>query len=452
MSAIKPFSSENTVSGVVELPIGNIPSGQRYSQPVIASKNILSYQQLAMRVANIFVQNTNVKSEGIGHFVAETDDPKLALFTELTLPILQADSASISCQMSSLKGAVEPEIPIDTLLELDDEIQLCNQQETLRDYELFDDEVPLLNMSGTPLVPNSNIVQKPNSLLISLLKEAGNLPEQLVISQANNQIIANPSLLTQESKGDHFAKKTATILEQAHHQAGRTASALSASTRLAIDVQESKPVIEQVRVATVGQKVSANVQPEIMVEDLQADIKFHSLGSLTDHDITAKLPPAITQERVMQNLTKNEKNQLFLQENENIDIANISRNSPVHTEIGTPAQPQTQASVTHESSSAASLADKWAVHRSAIEDFHIKETLPRTLTYTFHQWKNTPSVTFELATKTEFIATTQSREVQQTLQENKHLLSGEKNIYFRQEQDGGQQHRQQQEQHQQEED
>ncbi|MEX6209789.1 hypothetical protein AB6G58_06485 [Providencia huaxiensis] len=86
----------------------------------------------------------------------------------------------------------------------------------------------------------------------------------------------------------------------------------------------------------------------------------------------------------------------------------------------------------------------------------MNESSPRTLTYTFQQWKNAPSVTFELATKTDVIASTYSREVQHVLQDNKHLLSSEKNIYFRQEQERGQhdqqQKQRQQEQHQQEED
>ncbi|HGN1706431.1 TPA: hypothetical protein ACKRTE_002304 [Providencia rettgeri] len=447
MSAIKSFSSE--------LPIGSEPPKQQNIWPIANGKNIHSYQKLAMKVANIFIQNTNVKSERKGHVESEMDDAKRLFFTELTLPILQMpewNSASFSCYMRSFKGFVEPEIQRETPLELSDEIELCSQQKTSRDYELFDDEIPLLNMSGALQAANNNIVQKSNWLLMSSVKEDGNSSGQPVISQVDDQIIANSLALKQELKDDVFVKKASKVLEHVHHQGGRTAPALSAMTRQSIGMQGSKPVIEQAKVATVGQKVSANVQPEIMVEDLQADIKFSSLRSPADHDITAKLNPAITQERIIHNLTKSEKNQPFLQENENIEVVNISRNSSVPTEIGAQAQPQIQASVARESSLAVSQVDKWVAHRSAIEDFYIKEALPRTLTYTFHQWKNTPSVTFELATKTEFIATTQSREVQQTLLENKHLLSGEKNIYFRQDQEHGQQHRQQQEQHQQEED
>lgn len=46
------------------------------------------------------------------------------------------------------------------------------------------------------------------------------------------------------------------------------------------------------------------------------------------------------------------------------------------------------------------------------------------LTYTFNQWQNSPSVTFELATRgSELLATTTSPEVHRALHENQHLYA-----------------------------
>ncbi|TOM54290.1 hypothetical protein, partial [Vibrio parahaemolyticus] len=76
-----------------------------------------------------------------------------------------------------------------------------------------------------------------------------------------------------------------------------------------------------------------------------------------------------------------------------------------------------------EQSSTAQKVEQWIEHSNAIKNAQVNESSPRTLTYTFQQWKNAPSVTFELATKTDVIASTYSREVQHVLQDNKHLLS-----------------------------
>ncbi|MGG4609569.1 SpaN/EivJ family type III secretion system needle length determinant [Providencia sp. Me31A] len=448
MSAIKSFSNEKTISGAIELPIGGESSRQYNSRQMTTNKNIPFYQEVAKKLADIFERNIEVKSEGKWIFMGATDEPKPFCFTELMLPILQTPSWNTTA--ISFQDVMEPETQIETLLELGDEIELCDQHEQSRDYELFNDEVPLLNMSGTPQVPNNNIVHKPKRLLMSSVKEEGNSLELPIIGQIDNQTIVNPLLLKPASKGDFFANKPLAVLENKYHQVDRATLPPSVIKRLTTGMQESKQVIEHSNLIAVGQGTCVNVQPEIIAEVLETNSKSSPMAAATGHDITATLGSVITQERVRQNLTKSEKKPPVLQENEDIDIASISRSSSAPKEIG--AQTLAQTLATSESSSVASQVGKWIAVRAATDDFHIKETLPRTLTYTFHQWKNTPSVTFELATKTEFIATTQSREVQQTLLENKHLLSGEKNIYFRQDQEHGQQHRQQQEQHQQEED
>ncbi|MEW2739162.1 SpaN/EivJ family type III secretion system needle length determinant [Providencia sp. PROV130] len=76
----------------------------------------------------------------------------------------------------------------------------------------------------------------------------------------------------------------------------------------------------------------------------------------------------------------------------------------------------------------------------------------RSLTYTFNQWQSSPSVTFELTSKGEFIASTASRDVQLALNENKHLLNHESSVHIRREDERQQQRNRQQHDQQQEED
>ncbi|MBG5893591.1 hypothetical protein AB6F89_00895 [Providencia hangzhouensis] len=78
------------------------------------------------------------------------------------------------------------------------------------------------------------------------------------------------------------------------------------------------------------------------------------------------------------------------------------------------------------------------------------KTAKRSFTYTFSQWQSSPSVTFELASKGEFVASTASPEVQLALNENKHLLNYETSVHIRRE-DERQQHRNQQQHDQQQE-
>ncbi|MBS3050409.1 hypothetical protein [Enterobacter mori] len=54
----------------------------------------------------------------------------------------------------------------------------------------------------------------------------------------------------------------------------------------------------------------------------------------------------------------------------------------------------------------------------------------RTLSYTFTQWRSRPAVTFELSTTEGLIATTSSPDVQQALQDNRHLLTTESPLRF----------------------
>lgn len=78
------------------------------------------------------------------------------------------------------------------------------------------------------------------------------------------------------------------------------------------------------------------------------------------------------------------------------------------------------------------------------------KTAERSFTYTFSQWQSSPSVTFELASKGEFVASTASPEVQLALNENKHLLNHETSVHIRRE-DERQQHRNRQQHEQQQE-
>ncbi|MEQ4676069.1 hypothetical protein ABN063_16020 [Providencia vermicola] len=175
---------------------------------------------------------------------------------------------------------------------------------------------------------------------------------------------------------------------------------------------------------------------------------FSDVGALDDQQSLIQTFADFRQE-----LTKNEKKAPVLQEMLNIENANMVQNSSSRIDVVGEVYRQTQAAPLQGTTANPQSINQPIEYNSISHSLLANENEPRTLTYTFHQWKNTPSVTFELATKTELVALTQSQEVQETLKENKHLLNSEQDIYFHQEQHKERgQHHPQQEHHQQEED
>ncbi len=114
---------------------------------------------------------------------------------------------------------------------------------------------------------------------------------------------------------------------------------------------------------------------------------------------------------------------------------------------------QTSASQTStHTQQASSMVSKVAELMAASEVESFQTAPSRTLSYTFSQWQNAPTVSFALASanKDQVVASTQSHEVQQALQDNQHLWTGEQKMVIRREEQEGQQ-RQRQQQHQQDE-
>lgn len=141
------------------------------------------------------------------------------------------------------------------------------------------------------------------------------------------------------------------------------------------------------------------------------------------------------------------------------DEMDITQNilTQVRAEIGEKslaAMPQTSASQTSAHiQQASSMVSKVAELMAASEVESPKTVPSRTLSYTFSQWQNTPTVSFALASanKDQVVASTLSHEVQQALQDNQHLWASEQKMVIRREEHEGQQ-RQRQQQHQQDED
>lgn len=101
---------------------------------------------------------------------------------------------------------------------------------------------------------------------------------------------------------------------------------------------------------------------------------------------------------------------------------------------------------------ASSMVSKVAELMAASEVESSKTVPSRTLSYTFSQWQNAPTVSFTLASanRDQVVASTLSHEVQQVLQDNQHSWTGEQKMVIRREEQEGQQ-RQRQQQHQQDE-
>ncbi|HHR6080784.1 TPA: type III secretion protein [Providencia alcalifaciens] len=146
------------------------------------------------------------------------------------------------------------------------------------------------------------------------------------------------------------------------------------------------------------------------------------------------------------------------------DEMDITKNilEQVHAEIGEKslaAMPQSSTSQTSISQTlasqasahtqqAASMASKVVEMVAALEVENPKTVASRTLSYTFNQWQNAPTASFILANanKDQVVASTQSHEVQQALQDNQHLWAGEQKMVIRREEQEGQRRQQQQQQ------
>ncbi|HHR6029998.1 TPA: type III secretion protein [Providencia alcalifaciens] len=94
----------------------------------------------------------------------------------------------------------------------------------------------------------------------------------------------------------------------------------------------------------------------------------------------------------------------------------------------------------------ASLKQTAELAASMIERETLSVSPERTLNYTFSQWQNTPSVSFSLAhaSHENMVASTYSHEVQQALEDNRHLFNGEQKMVIKREEREGQQRQQQQ--------
>lgn len=278
--------------------------------------------------------------------------------------------------------------------------------------ETFDDEFPLINMSGVVITPYQDTPPQPTRLfsLNSAPRMQENIPQEKIASYMEitvpNENSARPLLSHQSVDGKNI-KST---------------------------INQTNNKIPQ----TVSELLPSNIDDPIAVYSHQESPSHNAEKSALAQGSSTQMAANFRQE-----LTKNEKKAPVLQEMPDIEDVNILQNRLQPTEVTVGGLASTQVVLPRSPTVVAQKVSEMIEHSAVSNQIPAHENAPKTLTYTFHQWKNAPSVTFELTNKTEFVATTHSHEVQQTLQENKYLLSSDKDIYFRQE------HRQEREQHQQ---
>lgn len=417
MSVIKSSSKERLISATPELA-GQMANHHKDDKtPHNDGNSEHSYQKLVKKVADILVQKNIVKTKNPLSSSAKVQEKTLNC-SQLT-GVLEGSSAALhfpaevmphtmpvvvpfvgDVSLSHVTEPLQSELP----LEFTDEALVGDIQEIPMDDELFDEDIPLLNMGGAPMViiPHKEVIQQRNSLLNTSTSMAGNQQEQPIASEFENDNMIESPL---QNKVSQHSVSTPKMVEQEFKQ---------------IEKPDAEVNVNQ---------VSENLPESVMS---------------TDH--------------FMQNLTKNEKRPSTLHESSNNVDDMIVRNGLASSEVGTLLSSQSQAqeqpvSLTKDLSAVVRHIEQGIEHNDLNYRFQYSHNLPKTLTYTFQKWNNSPSVTFELATKTELIASTSSGEMQSALQDNKHLLGSEKHIYFRQEQEERrQQQGQQQEQEQQEED
>lgn len=433
MSAIKSLSSEIPINSATESAGMLSKPIQDYSQKNKQAVS-LGYQQLTKKIADSLVQKAVLKAGSQPHFFHDTKTQVLAQSPEFFQNITQSKHAISPYLGNAQKGNIASTIQMDKQHEVgrtdqpnDFLTEIDYQPLLLLSDDLLDDEVPLINMNGIPIIPHQEVVQRPSSLLSFSAKVENATSGQPVLTEFIGEV--KPL-----SHGPSFNK-----------------------------TQSENQATSLITMAAKLQSLTVS-RPEVMLQAAQPNVEAISgqerlvmvteLGTKENRDkVNTETFTALTSERFIQDSTNIEINPSVLLEMANGDDINMARTSLIPIETGIPAQTHVQAVTVHEPVTVSQKMAEFIEHSAVFQHLEASENMPRTLTYTFNQWKKAPSVTFELATKTEFIATTYSREVEQTLQENKHLLSDEKNIYFRQEQgqERGQQHKQRQESYPQEE-
>ncbi|MEY0232887.1 SpaN/EivJ family type III secretion system needle length determinant [Providencia manganoxydans] len=131
-------------------------------------------------------------------------------------------------------------------------------------------------------------------------------------------------------------------------------------------------------------------------------------------------------------------------QNESPDVLAMQNNHGAQTSTNTAAMAGTLSQPRQETNSVSKIAEVIAKTASVTSD-SVAKVEGRSLTYTFNQWQNSPSVTFELAARgSELLATTTSPEVHRALHENQHLFRSEQPLSIRHEEQRHERQRQQQ--------
>ncbi|HEQ1859340.1 TPA: type III secretion protein [Providencia alcalifaciens] len=147
-------------------------------------------------------------------------------------------------------------------------------------------------------------------------------------------------------------------------------------------------------------------------------------------------------------ITKNILEQVHAEMSEK-SLVEMAQSSTSQTSVSQTPVSQTLASqASAHTQQAASMASKVAEMVAALVVENPKTVASRTLSYTFNQWQNAPTASFVLANanQDQVVASTQSHEVQQALQDNQHLWTGEQKMVIRREEQEGQRRQQQQQQ------
>ena len=449
MSAIKSLSSETLINPTTEpvgIPLKSIGSDNQQGKQGDFS---LVHQQIVKKMANRLMQKIGPKLGGQFHSAQEVKLPVLLpsskllqLTPEVMLPPnlthIKQDQLALDSQPNKPQSfdelsrvSYQPKETQQVESQDDEPLTVDYQPKILLNNELLDDEVPLINMSGSPILPHQAIPQ--------YLSRVSNFSAKVGSEPTKQSVLTELAVLTELTE----------VVQPSPHE-------LSPS-----GIRRENPTTSLVSMAAKLQSLTGS-KPEVNLPAAQLNegsisgqesLVMTSGSRLPENQDKVNIGTFTKQasERFMQDLTNIEKNQPDLQEIANIDEITMTRS--MFAGIEAPAQTYVPAKLAHEPSLISQKVAELIEHHAVSPRLEANESAPRTLTYTFQNWKNAPSVTFELAAKTEFIATTYSREVQQALQENRHLLSHERNIYFRQDQgqEREQQHKQQQESYPQEE-
>lgn len=202
-----------------------------------------------------------------------------------------------------------------------------------------------------------------------------------------------------------------------------------------------------IKVTDDGSTMLSNKQPNALMTNKPSQAELPNESSLKNNQLSTNLEAMNAKSAIQSGeaiINPPIQHQQLDNQNESPDVLAMQNNLGAQTSTNTTAMAGTLSQPRQQTNNVSKIAEAMAKTASVTAD-SVAKVEGRSLTYTFNQWQNSPSVTFELAARgSELLATTTSPEVHRALHENQHLFRSEHPLSIRHEEQRHERQRQQQ--------